>query len=106
MVNTWNTAPTFTSSDGKLVMPLGISVDVVSGVTLQADGTILVGVTGHSYSGSTHGFAIIQLSSDGSVDATFDTDGKAQATLPTNIDVATTIALQSDSRVIVGGIAY
>ncbi|MFL7870948.1 MAG: delta-60 repeat domain-containing protein, partial [Anaerolineales bacterium] len=68
-------------TDGKVITPIGSSHDEGNSVAVQSDGKIVV--AGFSYNGSNSDFAVVRYNSDGSLDTTFDTDGKV--TTPTGV---------------------
>jgi len=61
-------------SDGKVTTNFGPSTDYGYGLALQNDGKIVV--AGFSWNGSNNDFALVRYNSDGSLDTTFDTDGR------------------------------
>ena len=72
-------------------------------LAIQSDGKILV--AGYAYGPISLEFGLIRYNANGSLDNTFDVDGK----LTTNFggdDYGTAIALQGDGRIIVAGKAY
>jgi len=86
-------------SDGTI----DITFDVVSGfngevyaIALQSDGKILVGGNFDEYNGTSVGYGLIRLESDGTIDTTFDVGTGF------NSDVYS-ITLQSDGNILAGG---
>ena len=89
-------------SDGKAITAVGSSYDKGSSVAIQVDGKILV--AGESDNGSNYDFALVRYNTNGSLDNTFDTDGK----LLTNFgggsdDQGFSIAIQGDGKIVVAG---
>ncbi|MEH2053294.1 putative Ig domain-containing protein [Nostoc sp.] len=84
-------------SGGKVTTDIGNKTsDTSYSIALQPDGKILVaGVSGNN-------FAVVRYNSDGSLDASFDSDGKVTTDLGST-DVAYSIALQSDGKIILAG---
>ncbi len=75
-----------------------------SGVILQPDGKIVaVGSSGGS--NSTNDFALVRYNTDGSLDASFDGDGKVITAVSSFGDVATDVAVQADGRIVAAGYA-
>ncbi|MEQ1656951.1 MAG: DUF4347 domain-containing protein, partial [Nitrospira sp.] len=71
------------------------------GLTLQADGKILL--TGYSYPSSQNDVLLVRLNADGSPDTGFGGgDGIVTTDLGVN-EVGTTVALQADGKILVGG---
>jgi len=80
--------------DGKVLLP-GFSVGTPSDMALQPDGKI-VGVT------EGNGTTFVRLNTNGSLDTTFDTDGKVE--IPGNMfNSARTIAVQPDGKILGAG---
>jgi uncharacterized delta-60 repeat protein len=75
-----------------------------SAVAIQPDGFIVVG--GYVVNGG-NGFdlALARLDTDGHVDATFGTGGSVVTTVTSNHDQIAAIALQTDGKIVVGGLA-
>ncbi|HEX2700923.1 MAG TPA: Calx-beta domain-containing protein [Acidimicrobiales bacterium] len=93
--------PTF-DTDGKVTVDIGsTSVDAAAGLALQADGKIVVAGTTGAGAGN---FAVVRITATGSLDATFDTDGKVTTDIGTvSIDAAAAVAVQADGRIVVAG---
>jgi uncharacterized delta-60 repeat protein len=95
--------------DGKAITPLGSGYNSyqTTGLAVQPDGKILV--AGTHYDGNSNGadFAVVRYNTDGSLDTNFDSDGKAFADVYpgpyTYHEVAASIALQADGKVLVAG---
>lgn len=87
--------------DGKLTTPVGSSNDYGYSIALQADGKIVV--AGASIIGSNYDYALVRYNSDGSLDNTFDIDGKLTTAIGTSLDAGKSVAIQSDGKIIVGG---
>jgi len=89
-------------TDGKVTTDLGSSIDFGSDVALQLDGKIVM--AGGSLLGGSIDFALARYNSDGSLDATFDTDGLVITSFD-NIfyDAANAIALQPDGKIVAAG---
>ena len=89
--------------DGKVVTPIGAGHDEAHAVALQPDGRIVV--AGFSESGTGRRFAVARYQPDGSLDTSFDGDGKV--TLPPigsgSRDEAYAVALQPDGRIVLAG---
>ncbi len=69
-------------------------------VTIQPDGKIIVvGSTGET----TGDFAIVRYNADGTLDTSFDTDGKVVSSFSANMDRAVGVAVQADGKIVVAG---
>jgi uncharacterized delta-60 repeat protein len=89
--------------DGKVTTDFASLVDRVWGVALQADGKILL--VGQSQRGGTgHDFALARYNANGTLDATFNGDGKVTTDFPlSNDDFGYGVALQADGKIVVAG---
>ncbi len=77
--------------------------DEAHALAVQPDGKIVV--AGFSNNGSDDDYAVIRLNANGSLDATgpgFGTGGKVTTNISNN-DEATSVAIQSDGKIVVGG---
>ncbi|WP_310442501.1 DUF4347 domain-containing protein, partial [Sulfurimonas sp.] len=88
-------------SDGRVITSVSGSNDSASSVILQADGKILV--AGVSYTGSSYDFALVRYNSDGSLDTTFDSDGKVTTPIGLGEDQSKNVTLQVDGKIVVAG---
>ncbi|MCP5091332.1 MAG: BspA family leucine-rich repeat surface protein, partial [Gammaproteobacteria bacterium] len=89
----------FGGGDGMVTTPISGSHDMGYGVAVHTDGTIVVA----GYLNSTREFAAIRYNSDGTLDTTFDGDGKVVTDVGVGNDYAFSVAIQSDGKVIVSG---
>jgi uncharacterized delta-60 repeat protein len=79
-----------------------LSTDYISAIALQSDGKIVV--VGASDVNGNNQFALARYLSNGSLDSTFDTDGKLTTAIGTIGDNATGVAIQSDGKIVVTGV--
>jgi len=86
---------------GKVVTDLAGTSDSGWAVAIQADGRILVG--GAAYSDLPGDFALVRYQTDGSLDQTFDLDGKVLTDFGGTADSAFAMVLQPDGRIVLGG---
>ncbi len=94
--------PTF-DGDGHIGIDFG-GADVANDVALQPDGKIVV--VGYTPGPGGADFAALRLNPNGSLDPTFDTDGKWTLDLSGGSDVATAVALQPDGKIVIAGRGY
>jgi uncharacterized delta-60 repeat protein len=87
-------------SDGKVTTDIGSRDDIGHSVAIQSDGRIVV--SGNTYSGSVYDFALARYNSDGSLDNTFDSDGKVTTDFG-DIDYGGSAAIQSDGKIVLAG---
>ena len=95
--------------DGKLITDAGGASgnDTAYAIALQADGKIVVaGYASTPASGSLWDMAVVRYNADGSLDTTFDGDGKAWINISsaTN-DIAYSVAVQADGKIVAAGIS-
>lgn len=91
------------SGDGRQITNFGnkyLFTDV-SSVAIQDDGKIVVGAAATD-TALNRDFAIVRYNLDGSLDNTFNSDGK-QTTDFSNFDVATSLAILSNGKIVVAG---
>jgi uncharacterized delta-60 repeat protein len=89
------------SSDGVVFTPMDAVNDAARGVALQPDGRIIVAGQGGPTT-STSSLAIARYNTDGSLDTTFDGDGKLLRNF-SNSEAAFDVKVQADGKIVVGG---
>ncbi len=92
------------NSNGTAITAIGNVYDVVHSVAIQNDGKIVASGTsavGTNY--DNYVFALARYNSDGSIDSTFDSDGKVTISLGSYFDIAPSIAIQTDGKILVAG---
>ncbi len=104
-MNTNGSLDTSFDSDGKAIIPVGTSYDEARTMALQTDGKILVAGQSSNSSGNAD-YSIIRLNANGSLDTSFDGDGKAIIPVGTSSDVGQTMVLQPDGKILVAGWSY
>jgi uncharacterized delta-60 repeat protein len=102
--NTNGSLDTSFDTDGKVTTAIGGIGDVAYSIDLQSDGKIVV--AGGSYNGSNYDFAVVRYNTNGSLDTSFSGDGKVTTAIGAGSDTATSIALQSDGKIVVAGGSY
>jgi uncharacterized delta-60 repeat protein len=92
--------------DGILTTDLGTTYDVCYSINIQNDGKILA--AGSSYFASSgYDIALVRYNIDGSLDNTFDTDGKVFTDFGTlEEDHAFSVTVQNDGKILVGGSSH
>lgn len=89
-------------SDGKLTTAFGGTFEEALAIAIQGDAKIIVaGQTAKSVA-SEDNFAIARYNTDGSLDNSFDGDGKVTTDFGL-VDSATAVVLQGDGRIVVAG---
>ena len=87
--------------DGKLTLDFFGWSDVAYGIALQNDGKILL--TGSAGTGIGNDFALVRLNSNGSVDTSFDGDGKLTTAFNPYYDNAQGVIVQPNGKIVVAG---
>jgi uncharacterized delta-60 repeat protein len=86
--------------DGTLTTVIGNSSNAAS-VAIQSDGKIVA--AGYSTIGSNNDIAVVRYNPDGSLDATFDSDGIVTTAIGPDDDTASSVAIDGNGKLIVGG---
>ena len=89
------------NSTGKLTTAIGSFGDFAVALAIQPDGKIIA--AGNSHNGSNSDFALVRYNSDGSLDTSFDTDGKLITAIGSSDDFANALAIQPDGKIIAAG---
>jgi uncharacterized delta-60 repeat protein len=91
-------------TDGKLTTDFFGSEDRGNSITLQTDGKILV--AGYARNGNNNfDFALARYNANGSLDTSFDTDGKLTTDFFGHSDECNSITLQTDGKILLAGLA-
>jgi uncharacterized delta-60 repeat protein len=90
-------------TDGKVTTAVGSNNEAIRDVAIQSDGKILA--VGYQYDGSQYDFALVRYNSDGSLDTSFDTDGKVTTAIGSANNSSFSVAIQSDGKIVAGGFA-
>ena len=101
-VNSNGSFDTSFDGDGIVTTPMGAGIDGASDVALQADGKIVAAGDGI---GANFDFAVVRYNPNGSLDTSFDGDGKVITTVSSEPDFAESIAIQTDGKIVVAGSA-
>lgn len=91
-----------TNGNGKVITHVGAVEDYGESVAVQADGKILV--AGFAKNVADYDFAVVRYLTNGVLDTSFSADGMV-TTAFSGDDRATSVALQSDGKVVVAGYA-
>ena len=92
--------PTF-GTGGKVSTNISSGGDTAFEMATQTDGKIVL--AGSSYNGANYDFALARYNEDGSPDATFGTGGKLTTAILGADDVAYSVAVQADGRIVAAG---
>ncbi|MFA6470066.1 MAG: LamG-like jellyroll fold domain-containing protein [Bacteroidota bacterium] len=99
--NSDGTLDTSFDSDGIVSTPVAGTYAEGKAIILQTDGKIVV--VGNTDDGANSDFAVVRYNSNGSLDATFNSTGKASTAFGSNFDQAFAVAVQTDGKIVVGG---
>jgi uncharacterized delta-60 repeat protein len=97
------TVDTSFGDGGRVQTSLTDRGDEALGVALQADGKIVAG--GRSNGGLNSNFAVARYDRDGDLDTGFSEDGKLTIDFFGSDDIAENVAIQSDGKIVLGGLA-
>ncbi|MDB5872770.1 MAG: hypothetical protein JWQ07_2212 [Ramlibacter sp.] len=87
------------SLEGQVTIDMGMDNDACDSVAVQADGKIvLAGRSGYE-------FAVARLNADGSLDTSFDGDGKATVNVEDSEAYAHSMVIQGDGKILLAGVA-
>ncbi len=87
--------------DGKLVATFGTGDDRINAIAIQNDGKIVA--AGQSGDAGNYSFALARYNANGSIDNSFDGDGKLTTVLSPSHNYITAIAIQSDGKIVAAG---
>jgi hypothetical protein len=102
--NTDGSLDTSFGTGGKASVRIGVpsGLAVAEGVAIQNDGKIVAG--GYFYSaGRVDKFGVARFNTDGTLDNCFGNGGTVATALSSSDDIGTSLALQSDGKIVVGG---
>jgi uncharacterized delta-60 repeat protein len=100
--NTNGTLDTTFDGDGKATYePVGSSLDYGYALAIQTDGKMLV--SGDSAASGQQQFAVIRINADGSLDNSFDGDGKQTISFGSSGSSARDVAVQPSGKIVLGG---
>ncbi len=90
--------------DGKVITDVGDSWSKTYSVAIQNDGKIVA--AGYSYNGSNEDFALVRYNTNGTLDTTFNSDGKVITDLGRDRDFGRSVAIQNNGKIVVAGYSY
>jgi uncharacterized delta-60 repeat protein len=91
--------------DGKVTTKLTAGHDWVNALTIQPNGKIVAVGGSKPLNNNNAKFALVRYDSDGTLDGTFDGDGKVTTNFTPGYDYAEDVALQPDGKIVVAGSA-
>ncbi len=103
--NTDGSLDTTFDNDGIVTTDIGVgTIDAGRSIALQSDGKIVV--AGGSYNGSNYDFAVVRYNTDGGLDSTFDNNGIIITVIGSGDDLAKSVTIQADGKIVVAGYTY
>src|SRR5688572_22757432 len=90
--------------DGKVLTDFSLLDDKIFGITMQPDGKIVV--AGYTDNGTSLDWGLARYNNDGSLDNSFSADGRQSIYFGTSYEVAYSLGIQSDGKIIVGGCTF
>lgn len=99
--NADGTLDTTFNGNGKLTTAISSAGDVLNAVVIQPDGKIVAGGWCSGTVGQS--FALLRVNTDGTLDSTFDGDGKIATEFFTGDQVISDLALQPDGKIVAAG---
>lgn len=91
------------SSDGKILIPVGVNDDFATSIKIQSDNKIIV--AGYSLFGFNNDFSAIRLNTDGILDTTFGNNGIMITPIGSSQDLCHFLTIQSDDKIVLSGSA-
>ena len=93
-------------TDGKVITTVGVptTANLAYSIAIQSDGKIVV--AGEARNGFNNSdFAVVRYNTDGSLDTSFGQGGKVTTAIGSADDVALSVALQPDGKIVVAGVS-
>lgn len=91
-------------NNGKVITSIGLQNDFATSVAIQTDGKIVV--AGICFVSGSEKYGVVRYNIDGTLDTTFDSDGKIITSIGNYSNRAYSIAIQIDGKIIVAGDSY
>jgi len=87
--------------DGKITTSIGNYHDIARAIAIQEDGKLVVG--GYMSNSPGFDFALVRYNPDGTLDNSFDMDGKVTIDFNNSSDNAEAIVIQPDGKILIAG---
>ncbi len=102
--NTDGSLDTTFGTGGVVITSVGSVGSSVRAIAIQTDGKIVA--VGSSFDGLTDDFAVARYHPNGTLDTSFDTDGKVTTAIGSSIEIGMGVVIQSNGFIIVTGYSY
>ncbi len=91
-------------TNGVATTSISANEDLAEGIAIDGNGKIIV--AGTTDNGSDYDIFVVRFNTDGTLDTSFDNDGKVTKDISAGSDNAKDVIIQSDNKIIVAGSAY
>lgn len=91
-------------NEGKVTTPIGTQEDIGNSVVIQPDENLIV--AGYSKNGTNFEIALVRYKNNGDLDPDFGIGGIVTTDIGTGSDIARSLALQADEKIVVIGYSY
>ena len=95
---------TFGAGTGKVITAIGGGNDNANAMAIQLDGKIVL--AGGCINGASNDFCIARYNADGTLDTTFNTTGKVITPIGTSDDIASSLVIQPDGKIVIAGYCF
>ncbi|QHI35789.1 hypothetical protein IMCC3317_11370 [Kordia antarctica] len=100
-INSDGSIDTTFDGDGRQDINISSGDNFSNSVAVQSDGKILIG--GYYFNNGQNIGYVTRINSDGSIDTTFDGDGRQDINISSGNNFSNSVAVQSDGKILVGG---
>ena len=92
-----------TNANGRILTPVGQFDEEAFGIAIQSDGKIVL--VGQTYDGAKTNLAFIRYNADGTLDNSFDGDGRVIVSPSVGNALLRSVAVRPDGRIVAAGVA-
>ncbi len=87
--------------DGKVTTAVGAGIDSAASIIQQTDGKLVI--AGSSHNNGIYDFVLVRYNANGSLDTSFDGDGKLTLDFDAGIDIGGDVVQQADGKLVITG---
>ncbi len=91
------------NGSGKVIIPAIGSSNEAYSMAIQPDGQIILAGSSLNFDTGNWDFSVVRLNTDGTLDTTFNGDGKSTIPVGSDADESFSVALQTDGKIVMGG---
>lgn len=99
--NSDGTADTSFGTNGKVSTNIGSDDDIIYSISLQSDGKVLA--FGSYFNGNDNDFVVARYNTNGTLDTSFDSDGKVTTDFGNTLDIIFASGVQTDGKILATG---